>query len=317
MTFMAKYKKFVSVVAYMCNAENETDRFLKEIMGKCRTLFDKCELILVNDASTDGSIEKVKAFFEDNKPDYMVSIVKLSACHGLETAMNAGRDMAIGDFIFEFDDMFIDYDMEVIGEAFEECLKGNDVVSVSSESRIKLSSRLFYSIYNHFSGTQNPIGNETFRLLSRRAVNRVKAMGVYIPYRKAVYMNSGLNVAGVHYTSTLGEHERSHHSIKKRRSGLAIDSFIYFTDIMEKVSLFISVLFFAVAMIVVIYVIWSFFMDERLESGWVSVMGFLSIGFVGIFSLLTIVLKYLSVLINLIFKQQRYLVEDVEKISRN
>ena len=67
----------------------------------------------------------------------------------------------------------------------------------------------------------------------------------------------------------------------------------------------------------VIYVAQSFFMDEQLESGWVSVMGFLSIGFLGLFSLLTIVLKYLSVIVNLVFKQQRYLVEDVEKISSN
>ena len=37
-------------------------------------------------------------------------------------------------------------------------------------------------------------------------------------------------------------------------------------------------------------------------------------GFFGVFVLLTIILKYLSVLINLIFKQQRYLVADIEKL---
>ena len=34
------------------------------------------------------------------------------------------------------------------------------------------------------------------------------------------------------------------------------------------------------------------------------------------FALLTIILKYLSVLLNLIFKQQRYLVADIEKVVK-
>ncbi len=314
---MAKYNKFVSVVAYMCNAEQNVDNFIEKVMGECTNLFEKCELVIVNDASVDDSLSKVRSLFERKPASYMVSIVKLATRQGLETAMNAGRDLAIGDFVYEFDDMLVDYDTSVIGDAFEECLKGNDVVSVSSDTKTKFSSRLFYHVYNRFSGSQHPIGNETFRLISRRAVNRVKAMGVYIPYRKAVYMNSGLKVSGIRYESVNGNGTRNEHSVKKRRAGLAIDSFIYFTNFMEKVSFGISVAFFIIALLVVIYVVQSFFMDEHLESGWVSVMGFLSIGFLGIFSLLTIVLKYLSVIVNLIFKQQRYLVEDVEKISGN
>ena len=313
---MPKYKKFVSVVAYMCNAQQNVEEFIQKVMGKSTELFEKCELVLVNDASVDDSLERARSFFDKNPTDYMVSIVKLATRQGLETAMNAGRDLAIGDFIFEFDDMLVDYDVSKIDEAFEECLKGNDVVSVSADTRIRFTSKLFYDVYNRFSGSQHPIGNETFRLLSRRAVNRVKAMGVYIPYRKAVYMNSGLKVTGIKYTPVANV-GRDAHSVKRKRPALAIDSFIYFTDVMEKVSFAISIAFFVIALIVVIYVVASFFMDEELESGWVSVMGFLSIGFLGIFSLLTIILKYLSVLVNLVFKQQRYLVEDVEKISGN
>jgi dolichol-phosphate mannosyltransferase len=310
---MAKYKKFVSIVAYMCNQEEYVESFIEGVMGKCTELFEKCELILVNDASTDMSLQKVRDYLNENHKPYMVSIVRLATRQGMEPAMNAGRDMSIGDFIYEFDDMVIDYDSAVIEQAFEACLKGNDIVSVSSGTGVKLSSKLFYGIYNRFSHSQNPIGNETFRLLSRRAVNRVKAMGVYIPYRKAVYMNSGLKVTSITYDSISGGGNL--HSVKKYRSELAIDSFIYFTNVMEKISLAISVAFFIVAILVVIYVIQSYLMDDHLEAGWVSIMGFLSVAFVGVFSLLTIILKYLSVLVNLVFRQQRYLIEDIEKIS--
>ena len=45
-------------------------------------------------------------------------------------------------------------------------------------------------------------------------------------------------------------------------------------------------------------------------------MGFLALGFFGVFALLTIILKYLSVLLNLVFRQQRYLISDVEKVGK-
>ena len=90
---------------------------------------------------------------------------------------------------------------------------------------------------------------------------------------------------------------------------LAMDSFIYFTDIMERVSLGTCVFFSLLALGVIVYTIWSYFMDQHLASGWVSLMGFLSLGFIGI--------RYLGVLINLNYKQQHHMIEDIEKISGN
>jgi dolichol-phosphate mannosyltransferase len=49
--------------------------------------------------------------------------------------------------------------------------------------------------------------------------------------------------------------------------------------------------------------------------GWASIICFLSFGFFGVFVLLTIILKYLSVIVNLIFRRQKYLVESIEKIG--
>ena len=71
-----------------------------------------------------------------------------------------------------------------------------------------------------------------------------------------------------------------------------MDSFIYFTNVMEKTALVISSVFLIITILVILYVIVSFFTDSHLVSGWISLMGFLSLGFLGIFSLLTIVMKY-------------------------
>ncbi|MBR1914253.1 MAG: glycosyl transferase family 2, partial [Lachnospiraceae bacterium] len=79
----------------------------------------------------------------------------------------------------------------------------------------------------------------------------------------------------------------------------------------------ICILFIVIALGVVVFTVWSYFMDQHLASGWVSLMGFMSLGFIGVFGLFTIVLRYLSVLINLSFRQRHHLIEDIEKISGN
>lgn len=314
---MEKELKFISVVAYVRNSRGQIERFLQDVMGTCSRLFDRCELVLVNDASDDGSVEEIHRYLEEHPADYMVSIIRMGEFQGLEASMNAGRDIAIGDYVYEFDDLYIDYDLKVIEEVYRKCLEGNDIVSAAGDARLRLTSRLFYQIYNHAGTGGYRLGQSAFRLLSRRAINRVKAMGAYIPYRKAVYMNCGLQAARVVYRSKDGKDSVTRHFHRDERTGLAVDSFIYFTDVMERVSFILSILFLTIVIAVVIYVIASLFVDARLESGWTSLMGFMSVGFFGVFTLLTIILKYLSVLVDLVFRKQHYLIEDVEKISGN
>lgn len=308
-----KESKFISVVARVCNDQTRIRPFLDAVMGACSLLFEKCELILVDDASTDGTAEEIRTYYEERPAGYMVSLVKLGIPHGLESAMNAGRDLAIGDFIFEFDDLNVDYDTGMIRQAYTACIEGHDIVEVSSDAPMRWTSRLFYRIYNSASKTQIPVEQTTFRLLTRRAVNRVKSLGTHIPYRKAVYLNCGLSVHRLRYHATgTGV---TVHSVGEGRTELATDTFIYFTNVMEKVALFVTGLFFLIALGVAVYVIVSIFTDDQMASGWVSLMGFLAIAFMGVFGLLAIMMKYLSVIVNLVFRRQRYLVEDIEKIK--
>ncbi len=311
-----KEQKFVSVVAYVRNGAGEITKFLDTVMGECENLFQKCELILVDDCSSDESLDVVHRYYADRVFGYMVSIIKMGMYQGMESAMNAGRDLAIGDYVYEFDDLYVDYPAGMLEKTYRRCLEGNDIVSVGCDAKMRFTSRLFYDIYNKASKTKHKLGQETFRILSRRAINRVKSIGSYIPYRKAVYLNCGLRCDHIVYASTMPG-ELTIHSRKDERSLLALDSFIYFTRVMEKISFGIAIAFLLTGVAVLIYVAASYFLDTHLVSGWVSLMGFLSLGFMGIFGLLTIVLKYLSVIINLIFRHQRYLIEDVEKIARN
>lgn len=310
-------KKFVSLVIYLHNSAEYLRKFLDTVIPVFENNFEQFEIVCVNDACTDRTIELLKEYVEEKHLTAMVNVVHMSFFQGLESAMNAGRDISIGDFVYEFDDIFVDYEPNLLIEVYQKLLEGNDVVSASSRGKLRMTSRLFYMLYNRTSRGKGKIGPETFRIVSRRAINRIKSMGQYIPYRKAVYHNCGLKTATIGYDSAQKDVRIKNKTIASERTSLALDSFIYFTNALERISAIISgvFLFFIVAM--ALYIIHDAISASRPVEGWLSTMGFLALGFFGVFALLTIILKYLSVLLNLIFKQQRYLVADIEKVVKH
>ena len=311
-----KEKKFISLVVYLHNVEEYIKYFMKSIIPVCESNFEQFEIVCVDDGCTDGTVDKLKEYLEENQTSAMVNVIHMSFFQGIESAMNAGRDIAIGDFVYEFDDVFVDYEPELLLKVYEKMLVGSDIVAASSRGKMRFTSKIFYSLYNATSRSKGKIGPETFRIVSRRAINRIKSMGQYIPYRKAVYSNCGLKMSTIHYDSKDVTARVKNKTVASERTSLALDSFIYFTNVLERVSMVICGFFLIVTVAMGIYIISDFFNAHKPVEGWLSTMGFLALGFFGVFALLTIILKYLSVLLNLIFKQQRYLVADIEKVVK-
>lgn len=309
-------KKFISVVLHMHNDAKNIEHFMDSIVPIISASFEHFEIVCVDDGCTDATVGILKEYVKEHDIKEMVSVIRMGFYQGMESSMNAGRDVAIGDFVYEFDDLIIDYEPSLIFDIYEKMLTGYDIVSASSDTKMKLTSKMFYGIYNAFSHSEYKIGPETFRIVSRRAINRIKSMGTYIPYRKAVYANCGLNMTRVSYSAVNNDRldSKKYNKTHAERSSLALDSFIYFTNIMEKISAVISGVFLLFMLFMIVYTLTDYFLEDSLAEGWASSMVFMSLGFFGVFALLTIILKYLSVLLNLIFKQQKYLVSDIEKI---
>ena len=311
-------KKFVSVVTYLHNDSAEISSFLDSVVNIIEKSFEQYEVILVDDACEDDTVLKIEDFVKKNNLDGMVTIIHMGIYQGVESSMNAGRDIAIGDFVYEFDSCYMDYDSKLVIDVYDELLKGFDIVSAASDSRMKFTSKLFYRLYNKSNRGFSKIGPETFRIISRRAINRIKSISKNIPYRKAVYANCGLKMTTLSYKAKKDERMNKKKSQAfSKRSALALDSFIYFTNVLEKVSLIISILFLLITAAMGTYAIVDYFLESGITEGWSSTISFVSMGFFGVFFLLTIIMKYLSVMLNLIFKQSKYLVADVEKVSGN
>ncbi|SHI33204.1 dolichol-phosphate mannosyltransferase [Butyrivibrio fibrisolvens DSM 3071] len=309
-----KEKNFASAIIYVHNAENRIEEFLKAIIDFMEDNFEHSEIICVNDCSDDRSVDIIKKC-SDSVTGTSVSVINMSHFHGLELAMDAGMDLSIGDFVFEFDNTVLDFEQGMIMEVYRRSLQGFDIVSASPNRKAKLSSRLFYKVFDRFSDTTYQMTTESFRVLSRRVINRISSMNKTIPYRKAVYANCGLKTDNIKYFPKVFSAETSDKREKKYRSGLAADALILFTDLGYSFAKSMTALMMLMSVFMVLYAIVIFATGHPVE-GWTTTILFLAVAFFGLFGILTIIIKYLQLIVNLVFKRKHYNFESIEKLTK-
>lgn len=309
-----KEKNFVSAVIYIHNAEKKVDKFLTTVIEVLEKNFEHSEIICVNDCSADGSLEVIK---ESSKmaSTTSVSVVNMSYFHGLEVSMNAGVDLSIGDFVFEFDNMILDFDKKEIMKIYRRSLQGYDIVSAIPERKEKFTSRFFYKVFNQFSKFSYQIHTESFRILSRRVINRISSMNKTVPYRKAIYASQGLKTDAITYKINNNITSRIDKQERRYRSGLAVESLILFTEFGYRFSFVMTVIMMFMSAFMVLYSV-VIFLTSNPVAGWTTTILFLSVAFFGLFGILTVVIKYLQLIINLIFKRKNYSFEGIEKLTK-
>lgn len=309
-----KEQNFVSAVIYVHNAEDRIERFLDMVVEVMEQNFEHSEIICVNDSSEDGSLSNIRKISKAAEKT-SISVVNMSYYHGLELAMDAGMDLAIGDFVFEFDNTVADFDSSVIMEIYRHSLEGYDIVSASPNRKERLSSRMFYRIFAKFAAVSYRMNTESFRVLSRRVINRVSSMNKTAPYRKALYANCGLKTDCIRYEVT-GEWSKARDRKEQRyRMDLAADVLILFTEVGYRFSMTMTVVMMLMSIFMTVYSLVTYFVIHPVE-GWTTTILFLSVAFFGLFGILTIIVKYLQLLVDMVFKRKHYSFESIEKLTK-
>lgn len=314
MVTVNKEKNFISAVIYIRNNQENVGEFLDFINTTLELNFEQYEIICVNDASNDHSIQKIRDFAKKVK-NAEISILNMSFYHGKEISMNAGVDLSIGDFVYEFDTIDIDYTQDLIMEIYYKSLQGYDLVKAIPDIKSRLSSKIFYKVFNSYASLPKELKTEMFSILSRRAINRIKNVNNEILYRKVAYASSGLPVAEVTYLPTTNREKSKDVSREKYRRKLAVDSLILFTDVAYVFATRLTFLMMAITVLVAMYAVFTFCGNNPVP-GWTTNILFLSFGFFSMFAIMTILIKYLSLIVELNFKKEKYVIESIEKVKK-
>ena len=242
-----------------------------------------------------------------------ITVINMGFYQGVELSMNAGMDLAIGDFVLEFDTIAYSCQKEILECVYKRCLEGYDIVSAAPVNADHFLSNHFYAIYNRYSGAEYKLKTEAFRILSRRTINRVSSMSSVLPYRKAVYANCGLKMDVIFYKTTT---KPSHTKLGERSMQLHIaeDALVLYTNIAYRISMIISLLMMITTILVSIYALIIRLQGIPVE-GWTTTILFVSFGFFCISFILFILLKYVELILRTVFVHQKYNIESIEKIN--
>ena len=293
---------YISIVVVINHSNMLLIDYLKKLVSDFSAQFTNFELLVVDNCNNQKFTNIIKESIKG------ITLIELSRAHSTQEALTAGVDLAIGDFVYEIENLDA-IDFNELMDIYSECKNGNDFVFLLHKIT-GYKSKIFYKIlgfiikdkkYSKFTSTVATIA-------SRRGLNKIADIGNRIIHRKVAYSLSGLNI-GFKYSN-------SQHFYKRGLGGdlsLMIDTFIYYTNVMYKISAWISIFFLSATSAFIFYSVYSFLTKSTVE-GWASLSLISSFGFFGIFLMITITIKYLDQIIYISTNHKSYIYRDVIKL---
>ena len=175
------------------------------------TLYSFVVLINLVDDSLFAQLAKIQSFIKDNFPFYEVilissnvmvdktilengllnldkrriTLVKILPTHTIDQLIQAGLDLAIGDFIFEIDNPLNFPSSNVLHALIDKSQRGSDlVVAIPMSNSQSWFENFQYTVFDTLIGSKLNLRRETVRLLSRRFVNAISRNKDKFRYRQ-------------------------------------------------------------------------------------------------------------------------------------
>lgn len=231
------------------------------------------EIVYVNDGSRDRTLALLK---DIQKADPHIRVVGFSRNFGHQIAVTAGVDHAKGDAI-----AIIDADLqdppELIGEMIAKWREGYDVVygkrtSRAGESAFKLATaRWFYRLLNKLSDTVIPLDTGDFRLIDRQVADAMREMPEHDRFLRGMVAWLGFRQYALPYSRDARAAGETKYPLR-RMIAFATDGILSFSISPLRVAVWLGVVTAAIALIGIVYDIFTRLFTHTWVSGWASLL---------------------------------------------
>ncbi len=220
----------ISIVSPVYRAEKILPILVSEINLVMEKIGEDYEIILVDDRSPDNSWEVMKVLSSQNPK---IKSIRLSRNFGQHSAIFAGLTKTKGDWVVVMDCDMQDQPKE-IAKLYKKALEGYDIVLGQRENRKdkflkKLSSKLFYKVFNYLSGGHfnNEIGN--FGIYRKKVIDSILNINDYIKFFPLFINWVGFKSVSIPIEHGERKEGKSSYSIS-RLLKLAFNAIISFSD---------------------------------------------------------------------------------------
>ena len=279
------------------------------------------ELIFVNDASTDGSLDILKNLQRGVSPE--IVIVNMSRNFGVAECVLAGFEVSQGANI-----VYMDCDLqdppEIIPTLLDRASEtGAEIVhtkriSRAGESWMKLQiTSLGYKYLSRFYETPIPIEAGDFKLLTRRIVDLILRHKEHLPFIRGSIANLGFSQSFVEYSRDPRADGAKNTKFRvfswRWLSGHIDRTLISFTDVPLKISLMTGFLVSILSMIGIFLVVLMKIFNLSV-GGWAAIM--VSVCFLG--GIQMIIIGIVGLYINVIYRETKARpIYIIDKVIRN
>lgn len=171
---MKEFPVFLTVVLVMRNLSDRLDCILENATELLMPLVKDYELVIVDNASEDGSVARLKKFTsQDGLPN--LQVYALTKEVDADTASWVGLENALGDFVAVIDPL--SDDLGFLPNMLEEATSGSDVVFANNERRHRqgaaygVANITFHWLYKKINGIDLAKEAPQYRILSRNVIN--------------------------------------------------------------------------------------------------------------------------------------------------
>ena len=314
-------KKILSLVFSFRNEEDNIPELIKRVEAVLSKVNYEYELIFVNDASTDKSLEILEKSRLTNKK---IKNINMSRNFGISASVIAGFSHTSGDAIIYMDSDLQD-PPEIIPKLISKWEEGYDVIhTVRTKRKGENFFRMFlvkiaYEVIDALSEKKILQNSGNFKLISRRALNAILKLNEHDPFLRGLSSWVGFRQTHILYEREARYAGKTHFSLLNNL-GL-FKEFVAGITFYSSMPLYFSLIIgFLVSFGAFVYLAYIIFIEIFLQidnTGWPSLM--VTMLFLGgsILFAIGIMGIYLGKMHEAMKQRPRYLIESTKGFSNN
>lgn len=262
-----------SVIVPVYNEEAVLEECYRRLAEVFSGLQSSWEILFVNDGSSDGSGEMIRALASR---DPHIQFIEFARNFGHQTAITAGYHNARGEAIIVLDADLQD-PPELIPEMIAKWKEGFEVVYAKREKREgetifkKMTSSLYYRILRALTSVSIPVDVGDFRLVDRKVCEAFKTLK-----ERNLFVRGLISWLGFRQTEVLFVRAPRAAGITKyplrKMIRLAMDGLFAFSAKPLKLAMGPGFLMAIAGFLYFIYVLYLKFFTDNTELGWPSIM---------------------------------------------
>lgn len=298
---------FVSVVLVMRPESEKIDKYVSSLYKVLSSHYTNYEIIVVDNEAPSEEFGAVETLLETLP---CIRIVKLSQQFKYDTAIFAGLEVSIGDYVCTLDpaiDSLDDIPTFVEKNQTNDVVQGVSTIAIQGAFGSQLGRKLFYWYNRKYIGIDIPL-NATYRAaFSRRAINSLTSSGRNHRHIRHLARRIGYGYTTQEYTPLQNPNNQ-----RRLRTGV-VEALEIITSYSTHPLRFVSWLGLIASTINVFYASYVLIlnlMGANLAPGWTSTSMQLSLMFFVLFVIMIILSEYIGRILTETHHEPSYFVSD-------